>query len=122
MTDGWPPGAPADVTLVQVLHELADAGYDTDVFVEEPDGLLICARCQTSTRPRDAAVQSMRRLEGASDPADMAAVLAVRCRGCGAGGTAVLRFGPEASPGEAAVLVELAHVSFPVVPPGADTR
>jgi len=48
----------------------------------------------------------------------MAAVLSMTCGSCGSRGTAILRFGPEASPGEAAVLVTMEERSLPVSPSG----
>jgi hypothetical protein len=116
--DRLPPSGPGDVTLVQVLSELATAGYDHDVLVDEDEGLLTCAVCRAQALAREVAVDSLRRVEGASDPADMAVVLGMTCRSCGARGTAILRFGPEASAGEAAVLVALGERSLPVSPPG----
>jgi hypothetical protein len=115
--DRLPPGAPGDVTLVQVLSDLARSGYDHDVLVDEDEGFLTCAVCRTQTPAQDAAVDSLRRIEGASDPGDMAVVLGMTCRSCGSRGTAILRFGPEASAGEAAVLVAIGERSLPVSPP-----
>jgi hypothetical protein len=117
--DPLPPGVPGDVTLVQVLAEFARAGYDHDVLVDEDDGSLICGVCRTRTDPREVAVDTLRRVEGASDPADMAAVLGITCGSCGSSGTAILRYGPEASAGEAAVLVAMAERTLPVTPPEA---
>lgn len=114
--DRLPSGVPGDVTLVQVLSELARSGYDHDVLVDPDDGWLTCAVCRVRTSPPDAKVDSLRRVEGASDPADMAAVLAMTCGFCGSRGTAILRFGPEASPGEAAVLVAMGGGGLPVSP------
>jgi uncharacterized membrane protein len=61
----------------------------------------VCRACQA---PDQLLLDGLRRLEGASDPADMAAVLAVTCSACNARGTAVVRFGPEATAGEATLL------------------
>jgi hypothetical protein len=49
----------------------------------------------------------LRRIEGASDPADMIAIAAVKCPNCGTKGTAVLGFGPEADEDDAEVLRRL---------------
>jgi hypothetical protein len=115
--DRLPPGVPGDVTLTGVLAELAGSGWDHDVLVDEDDGTLVCAVCRAATNARDASVDSLRRVEGASDPADMAAVVGMTCGSCGSRGTAILRYGPEASPGEAAVLVAMEARSLPVTPP-----
>lgn len=101
------PGVPSDnTTLVAVLGRFQESGYDADFFVED-DGRLRCRTCGTTVAAEAAELDQLRRVEGASDPADMAAVLGIRCRACGARGTAVLRFGPEASAGEAQVLREI---------------
>jgi hypothetical protein len=42
-------------------------------------------------------MHSLRRLEGASDPDDMLAVVALECGVCGVSGTMVLGYGPAAS-------------------------
>lgn len=47
---------------------------------------------------------SLRRLEGASDPDDMLAVVAVQCPECGRRGTVTLGYGPAASPPDGDVL------------------
>lgn len=106
MSDRLPAGSPGNVTLVDVLRTLSEAGYDTDFFVQD-DGNVCCGRCRACQPPEGLALDGVRRLEGASDPADMAAVLAVRCDACGSRGTAVVRFGPEASAGEAILLTGL---------------
>jgi hypothetical protein len=52
-------------------------------------------------------LRTLRRIEGASDPADMAAVLGLECPACGARGAAIVRYGPEAGPGDEIVLTHL---------------
>ena len=49
----------------------------------------------------------LRRLEGASDPDDMLAVVGLACPHCSAQGTAVLGYGPEAAAVDAEVLERL---------------
>ena len=51
-------------------------------------------------------MREIRRLEGASDPDDMLAVVALECPVCSMKGTIVLHFGPEASAEELDVLAE----------------
>ena len=93
----------AETSLVEILSSYAAAGFTTDMFVTE-DGFLECGRCGAVTAADQVDVHSIRRLEGASDPADMSAVRAVVCPSCHARATAVLRFGPEATEAEATVL------------------
>jgi hypothetical protein len=98
-------GAPSDnTTLVAILDALRREGFEGDMFVTD-DGELRCGRCRHTAPPSAMDVHAIRRVEGASDPADMAAVLALVCSSCGSRGTAVVRFGPEAGPGDAAVLL-----------------
>ena len=54
-------------------------------------------------------VLDLRRLEGASDPDDMLAVLALECPNCGLRGSLVLNYGPTATEEDAAVLLGLGN-------------
>jgi nicotinamide-nucleotide amidase len=100
-TPGGHDGVPSDnTTMTAVLDSYAAAGWASD-FVVEADGLVECLSCGERIEPERMIVESLRRLEGASDPADMAAVVALQCPSCAATGTAVVRYGPESSPGEA---------------------
>jgi hypothetical protein len=101
------PGIPTGgSTLVEVLDDLRDLGFVEDVQVN-PEGALCCRACGCCIEARDARLLELRRVEGASDPGDMAAVLGLECTGCGRRGAAVVRYGPEAGPGDAAVLQHL---------------
>jgi hypothetical protein len=82
-------------TLFGVLRELEDEGY-TSQFGARPGGRIRCFACGHEFAPEGASVETVRRLEGASDPADMVAVLPVTCPVCGKRGTLVLSYGPEA--------------------------
>ena len=101
------PGAPSDATtLTDVLSAMAQEGFDGE--------LTVCDGGQVRDEVRGVTVDAgqlelhrLRRLEGASDPADMAAVAAVSGPS-GLRGTLVLRYGPEATEDEAAVLQVLA--------------
>jgi hypothetical protein len=97
------PGVPTDRTLLSVLEQLRADGYERDMFIT-PDALIRCGVCHHDARPEELELHAIRRLEGASDPADEAAVLALTCTVCGARGTAVVRYGPEAEPQDVAVL------------------
>ena len=100
------PGAPGDnTTLVEVLKEYEDAGWTTAFEVLE-DGSVRCGTCQVVTPPSSLEIHSLRRLEGASDPDDMLAVLAVRCPSCGGRGVIVVNFGPEMTEGQVRLMHE----------------
>lgn len=96
-------GVPSDRTLTEVLANLRKEGFTADVIVRE-DGQLCCRGCEHCVAPEDMDLLAMRRIEGASDPGDEAAVLGLRCAGCGELGVAIVRYGPEAGPGDEAVL------------------
>lgn len=51
--------------------------------------------------------RGQRRTEGASDPADMALVVALECPTCGAKGVLALKYGPGAAAEEAELLRQL---------------
>jgi hypothetical protein len=72
-----------------------------------PTGKLRCEGCGAELEPSGVRVHELRRLEGASDPDDMIAVVAVECGVCNMKGTLVLHYGPEASPEEMSALMEL---------------
>ncbi len=90
------------VTLLTLLDQMDDRGF-TGQF-DQRDGRVRCLTCRETSDADAVPVCDLRRLEGASDPSDMLAVVAMRCPRCSAKGTLTLSFGPEASPGEDAVL------------------
>lgn len=100
-------GAPSDNTTLQaVLAEYAEAGFRSS-FGPEEGGVVRCDTCGSELRADTINMQSLRRLEGASDPADMMAVVALECGVCGAAGVLVLGYGPNASPADGDVLLAL---------------
>jgi|SRR5690242_19897792 len=111
--------SPDHSTLTDVLAGYAAAGFDGSFTVD--DECVRCLTCHVATQPPEVEIQSLRRLEGASDPADMAAVLAVACPACGQRATIVLRYGPEASPAEAELLQRARDERFTegVLPPAS---
>jgi hypothetical protein len=111
--------SPDHSTLTEVLAGYAAAGFDGSFTVD--DECIRCLTCHVATPPSEVEIQSLRRLEGASDPADMAAVLAVACPACGQRATIVLRYGPEASPAEAELLQRARDGRFTegVLPPAS---
>lgn len=97
------PGVPVDRTLMSVLEELRAEGFTGDMIVTTTAHVR-CGSCHHEADPSRLELNALRRIEGASDPSDEAAVLALTCSVCGAKGTAVVRFGPEASPQDDEVL------------------
>lgn len=99
-------GVSGGLTIADALREFEARGY-VGQFLIRPEGLIECRKCGETHRPRDVALESMRRVEGASDPADMVFVGALRCPSCGEIGTATLKYGPHAEAGDAEILREL---------------
>ena len=111
--------APSDhTTLTEILGQFADAGFVGDFEVAGGGTTLRCLTCDEETPASEFSQHTLRRLEGASDPADMAAVAAVTCPRCGARGAVVLPYGPSASASEALVLAELRDARGDSVAPG----
>ena len=102
-------------SLLEILDAAARQGHrDEFVAVRGEDGpMLRCPHCEHLTPP--AAVDDIWaiRLEGASDPGDMAYVVALRCERCGDTGIYVSRYGPEVGELEAEVLPLLPEPGSP---------
>ncbi len=93
-------------TLLEVLRDFSADGFDGSFWAVE--GGVRCGRCRTTTPAAEVGFTALHRLEGASDPDDMSAVVALVCPSCGLHGTAVLHYGPTASAEESDVLAALA--------------
>ena len=89
----------SEPSLLEILAYYAEAGFSADAYAAD-GGRVLCGTCQSSITPDHLDVHSIRRLEGASDPSDMVGVIAIICPVCDAHATAVLKYGPEASPDE----------------------
>ena len=100
-------GAPSDnTTIVGVLEQFRNDGYGADLMVV-PGPALRCRECEHELPVDQLELDALRRIEGASDPADMAAVLAVQCPSCGTKGTALVSYGPTATEDEDELLRQL---------------
>jgi hypothetical protein len=93
-------------TLGEILGTMDAAGFDAQMAAR-PDGLILCFTCRNASPAGDFDLQVQRRTEGASDPADMLAIVGLVCPRCATKGTAVLGYGPEADDDDAEVLVRL---------------
>jgi hypothetical protein len=91
---------------VTVLADYAEEGFDSS-FSVLPGSRVECLSCRQLSPAAMVTMTSLRRMEGESDPADMAAVLAVTCPACGERGTLVVGFGPAATAEDADVLRHL---------------
>ena len=90
-------------TLTEVLAGYSAGGY-TGSFTALEGGSVECHVCNSKTSASRVKMSSLRRMEGASDPDDMVAVVAIECPSCAAKGTLVLGFGPTASEEDSDVL------------------
>lgn len=99
---------PSDyTTLVEVIDGYREGGFDSDFSAL--DGTKIrCESCGSETGASEFVIQSLRRMEGASDPDDMLAIIATTCPACGSDGTMVLGYGPMASGEDADVVTAMA--------------
>jgi hypothetical protein len=104
-------------TMVDVLEAYAQGGFGSS-FVVTDDSDLECVECSTVSPPAAVSMSSLRRLEGASDPDDMVAVVAITCPACKARGTAVLGFGPMATAQDSDVLQGLRDERADATAPG----
>lgn len=105
-------GVPSDnTTLVEVLARYEHAGFTEQFGVVAGGGgrgpRVRCFRCRHDIEPEAMQLVSMRRMEGASDPDDMVAVVALRCPSCDARGTLALGYGPDSAGEEGDLLLRL---------------
>jgi hypothetical protein len=116
-----PAGEATDeATLTTVLASYESAGFDAQ-FAATDEGQVHCYSCASNTAPERVELHSLRRLEGASDPADMLAVAAISCPACAAKGVLVLNYGPDTTPGESEVLIGLEDRRHDDVLPSSQT-
>ena len=103
------PQQPMPPTVRNVNTELADLdklGFHKG-FLVKAGGHVGCPACGMDAAARDVEIVELRRVEGQSDPADMAAIIGIRCKECDHEGTLVLTYGPSASAEDADVLAQL---------------
>lgn len=98
-----PTGQTPDTPMERVVGRLDAEGY-AGQFRAVEGAAVQCLTCRTVTPAAELHMDDVTRLEGVSDPADMAVVLPLRCPACGTRGTLVVPYGPNASEEEADVL------------------
>ena len=99
-------------TLRAVLARFESDGY-VGQFAAREGGLVHCFTCGQDSAASGADPETIRRLEGASDPADMLAVMPITCPNCAARGTLVLNYGPESTSADSQLLSALPDVDHP---------
>jgi hypothetical protein len=97
---------PDAVTVTEILARYEEQGYVMSFSVEE-GGKVRCGACRTVSDAQDVHVDAMARVEGPSNPDDMAMVAVVRCPWCTVAGTLVVGYGPTASPEDSDVVALL---------------
>lgn len=97
--------APSGLTIKAALDGAHQAGY-VDQLIAGVDGRLFNADRTRSVPADEVTVVYLWRIEGASDAADEALVVAVDCPD-GSNGTVLLTYGPAASPEDEAILERL---------------
>jgi hypothetical protein len=105
-----------DHSILDELCDLEEHGI-TEAFAVLPGARVRCSACGQASDARAVKVLEVRRLEGKSDPSEMAAVLTLRCPRCGAEGACVTSFGPLASDEDQDVLLALDEKSRPSISP-----
>lgn len=93
-------------TLMEVIAGFRKRGFDSDFSALE-GARIRCGSCESEIDAAEFVIQCLRRLEGASDPDDMLAIIATRCPSCAADGTLILGYGPMASGDDADVAVSM---------------
>ncbi len=97
-------------TLLDVLGRFTVDGFVgsfTPVDGTDAHGRVRCETCRAEFAANEPVVTELRRLEGASDPDDMLAVVALECPRCATRGSLVLNYGPTATPEAASALLDL---------------
>lgn len=96
-------GTPPGLTLMDALEAADEAGF-TAQFLAVEDGEVRCEAGGHHVNPAALSVESLWRIEGASDAADLTIVVAVVCARCDARGTLTLGYGPNSSRADETVL------------------
>ncbi len=96
----------SEANPVDIIARYEAKGF-TGQFSTRPDAMVLCHSCDSEEPAAQTLLEALHRFEGASDPSDQSAVVALECAACGAWGTAVLSYGPEADANDGAVLQEL---------------
>lgn len=89
-------------SLTELIAQMEAEGF-TAQMIPAQDGRVTCRSCDTTEPAEQYEIHRQGRTEGASDPDDMALVVALECPHCSAQGTLTLKYGPGATPEEAEV-------------------
>jgi hypothetical protein len=114
--DDTATGSVADRPQVEVEYHLQQEGFGGQFGARE-GAQVLCFACHLEFGAASLNADRGRRVEGESDPADMAILVPVTCPHCGTAGALALQFGPMASAEESDVLAALPRVPRSFGPP-----
>jgi hypothetical protein len=97
---------PDDTSLHDVLARLEREGF-VGQFRPGPAARIHCFSCGRDFAADQVSADSVSRLEGQSDPADMMIVIPLQCPHCEVRGTLVASYGPESTVEEVEVVTAL---------------
>src|SRR4051794_16538329 len=100
------PANPTDTPLRDVSDSLSGTGEEGQFRATEGSRIQ-CLTCRNDAPADRYRAADAARLEGASDPADMVMVVPVTCPACGASGSLILGYGPNASAEDADALAAM---------------
>jgi hypothetical protein len=83
-------------TIMEISAAFEEEGFRGQ-FGSGERGEVECFTCKRRSPAETMTVEHLRRLEGASDPADMLAIVALTCPHCDTPGTLILNYGPVAT-------------------------
>lgn len=93
-------------TLTGILKEAAAQGYQSQL-IGRANGEIECGSCGENSPVSTVGVDHVRRLEGASDAADMMLMLWCPCPSCGHKGVLTVGYGPNASSDDTEIVQHL---------------
>lgn len=96
-----------DDTPLSAVTDRMDDQHGDGQFGATDGAEIRCFTCRRTFPAAGISADELTRLEGESDPADMAAVIPVTCPHCGTGGSLVLNYGPDAGAEESDVLAAM---------------
>lgn len=103
-------GSVGDRSQVEVEHHLDQRGFGGQFGARE-GARVLCFTCHEEFAAEMLDAHHARRVEGESDPSDMAIVIPVTCPNCGTDGTLSLQYGPMSSVEESDVLAALPRIA-----------
>lgn len=108
-------GSVGDRSQGEVEARLAEDGYEGQ-FGARSGASVLCFTCHREFPAAELDADAARRVEGESDPSDMAIIVPVICPHCGVSGVLSLQFGPAAGEEESEVVAALPRTPTSFVP------